>query len=212
MTELSLADDERAWLSRWRVGRLPFAEWLATEPPADAARATLVKALDRAGPRTVLARVLGAYPIKLYAENWPRKAAKLAEQARAGGGHPHAEQLQAALVALMYCANCGRPLVDPVSIDRGTGPDCWGKHRPAVEAGHSGADRGAGHASGGVVTSRRNRGREAVPAPSPLDGIEAQLHAQRSVAAPAAAGEEAPAGRELISPMCATTPAFSPAR
>ena len=90
--------------------------------------------LDRGGPQTVFARVLaahlGADPVRLYAENWPRKAAKLAEQARARGDHPHADELHAALIALMYCANCGRPLVDPVSIERGIGPDCWERIDP----------------------------------------------------------------------------------
>lgn len=31
----------------------------------------------------------------------------------------------------MFCANCGRPLTDPVSIDRGIGPDCWEMIDPA---------------------------------------------------------------------------------
>jgi hypothetical protein len=131
---LPLTGDDRMWLARCTIGRKPVLDWLAADPPVDAVRAALVKFLDRGGPRTVFSRILsahiGADPVRLYAENWPRKAAKLAEQARARGDHPHAEQLHAALVALMYCANCGRPLVDPVSILRGIGPDCWERIDP----------------------------------------------------------------------------------
>ena len=64
----------------------------------------------------------------------PRGAAKLAAECRARGDDPHADRLQAALVALMFCANCGRPLVDPVSIERGIGPDCWQQIDPAWRA------------------------------------------------------------------------------
>ena len=60
-----------------------------------------------------------------FAEHHPRRAARLAEECRARGDHPHAGKLHAALVALMFCANCGRPLNDPLSVDRGIGPDCW---------------------------------------------------------------------------------------
>jgi hypothetical protein len=134
-SELTLTDDDRVWLARATIGRKPIMDWLAADPPADHVRAVLVKFLDRGGPRTVFARVLGSRlgddPVRLYAENWPRKAARLAEEARARGDHPHAEALHAALVALMYCANCGRPLVDPQSIDRGIGPDCWLRIDPA---------------------------------------------------------------------------------
>ena len=125
-----LTDDDKMWLSHWKVGRQLGTEWLADNPPADRVRAMLVKMLDRGGgPKSVFARVLGdhlgADPVQVYAENWPRKAARLAADARERGDHPHADQLHAALIALMYCANCGRPLNDPVSIDRGIGPDCW---------------------------------------------------------------------------------------
>jgi len=117
------------WLSRWKVGRQTGEEWLNSNPPADQAHAILVKMLDRGGTSTVFARLLSEYldvdPVKVYAENWPRKAANLAAAARARGDHPHAGKLHAALVALMFCANCGRPLNDPLSIDRGIGPDCW---------------------------------------------------------------------------------------
>jgi hypothetical protein len=109
-------------------------DWLASNPPADKVRAMLVKFLDRYGPATVFARVLaghlGADPDQVYAENWPRKAAKLAAECRERGDHPHADKLHAALISLMFCANCGRPLMDPVSIDRGIGPDCWPRIDP----------------------------------------------------------------------------------
>jgi hypothetical protein len=131
----TLTDDDRAWLARWRIGKQTFEEWLNSKPPADQAHAILVKTLDRGGTSTVFARLLGEYldvdPVKVYAENWPRKAAKLAAAARARGDHPHAGQLHAALVALMFCANCGRPLNDPLSIGRGIGPDCWEVIDPA---------------------------------------------------------------------------------
>ena len=133
-TGLPLTDDDRMWLSRCTIGRRPIMEWLASDPPADSVRAHLVKFLDRSNPEFAVCRVLaahvGADPVKLYAENWPRKAAKLAEKARARGDQPHADKLQAALVALMFCANCGRPLADPVSIERGIGPDCWQRIDP----------------------------------------------------------------------------------
>jgi hypothetical protein len=67
----------------------------------------------------------------IYAEAYPRRAAQLAAEARARGDHPHADRLQTALVALMFCANCGRALADPVSIGRGIGPDCWPRIDPA---------------------------------------------------------------------------------
>jgi uncharacterized protein DUF6011 len=129
-----LTDDDRKWLARCTIGRRPVMDWLATDPPADTVRAHLVKILDRAHPGFVVCRVLadhiGADPNRVYAENWPRKAAKLARSARDRGDHPHADQLHAALIALMYCANCGRPLLDPVSIERGIGPDCWERIPP----------------------------------------------------------------------------------
>jgi hypothetical protein len=82
----------------------------------------------------VLCRVLAAHldvdPYQVYAKNYPRKAAKLAADARARGDHPHADELHSALIAMMSCANCGCPLVDLVSIERGIGPDCWQKVDP----------------------------------------------------------------------------------
>ena len=134
-TTAPLSDDDRMWLSRWTVGGQPGMEWLAGNPGTDRVHATLVKMLDRAGPATVFARVLGEHlgvdPHQVYAENWPRKSARLAAACRERGDHPHADKLHAALVALMFCANCGRPLVDPLSIDRGIGPDCWEAIDPA---------------------------------------------------------------------------------
>jgi len=131
---IDLNEMDLFWLGRWKVGGRPGTEWLAGNPPADTLRASLIKWMDRAGAESVFARLLsdhlGIDRHALYAENWPRKAAKLAAAARARGEHPHADKLQAALVALMYCANCGRPLNDPVSITRGIGPDCWGQIDP----------------------------------------------------------------------------------
>lgn len=134
------AAEDQEWLSRWTVGRdrQPGMKWLASSPGADSVRAMLVKFLDRYGPATVFARVLAEHlavdPDQVYAENWPRKAARLAADRRAAGDHPHADRLQTALIALMFCANYGRPLVDPVSIDRGIGPDCWQVIDPAWRA------------------------------------------------------------------------------
>lgn len=134
MTELPLSDDDRMWLARCTIGRQPFMDWLASDPPVDTVCAKLVRFLDRGGPRSVFARVLGAHlgvdPYRVYAQNWPRKAARLAEEARARGDQRHADSLHSALVALMFCANCGRPLDDPMSIERGIGPDCWQKIDP----------------------------------------------------------------------------------
>jgi hypothetical protein len=135
-----LTDDDRMWLGRWTVGKQKQLgmDWLAGQPPADKVRAMLVKFMDRYGPETVFARVmadhLGADRHHVYAENWPRKAAALAADCRRRGEHPHADRLHAALTALMFCANCGRPLADPVSIDRGIGPDCWPRIAPPWRA------------------------------------------------------------------------------
>jgi hypothetical protein len=130
----SLTDDDKLWLSRVTIGRKPVLEWLATAPPPDRVRSCLIKIMDRGDPGHVVSRLLaahiGADPYVLYAENWPRKAARLAKKARELGNHPHAEKLHTALVALMFCASCGRPLEDPVSIDRGIGPDCWTRIDP----------------------------------------------------------------------------------
>jgi Family of unknown function (DUF6011) len=92
-----------------------------------------------------LARYLSADFDAVFAENYPRKAAQLAAVARARGEHPHADKLQTLLTSLMSCANCGRSLVDPVSIGRGIGPDCWPRIDPAWRASISQrlADEGA---------------------------------------------------------------------
>jgi Family of unknown function (DUF6011) len=121
VTNVSLTDDDRMWLSRWTVGRnrQPGMEWLASNPDADKVQAHL------------LADHLDTDPHLVYAENWPRKAAKLAADYRSRGEDPRADRLHDALVALMYCANCGRPLADPASIERGIGPDCWSRIDPA---------------------------------------------------------------------------------
>lgn len=124
-----LTEDDTLLLSRVTIGRQPFADWLASNPPPDKVRAMLVKFMDKGGPRTVFARLLserlGVDPVQIFTENWPRKAARLAADARSRGDDPHADSLHAALVALMFCANCGRSLGDPVSVERGIGPDCW---------------------------------------------------------------------------------------
>lgn len=137
--ELSLTEPDRIQLGRWRIGRRPVMEWLATGPPPARVQAMLVRALDRDGPQAVLGRVLGAHldvdPVRIFSENWPRKAARLAAECRARGDSPHAGQLEGALVELMHCAACGRPLEDPRSIGRGIGPDCWQSIDPAWRAG-----------------------------------------------------------------------------
>jgi hypothetical protein len=135
---IQLDDTDRMQLGRWKVGKRPGMDWLAGQPPADQVRAMLIRLMDRYGLETVFARVLadhlGADRHALYTQNWPRKAARLACEARARGDHPHAGRLHAALIAIMHCANCGRPLVDPLSIDRGIGPDCWQTIDPAWRA------------------------------------------------------------------------------
>ncbi|MGI8452128.1 MAG: DUF6011 domain-containing protein [Streptosporangiaceae bacterium] len=144
-----LTDDDQFWLGRWTVGRgsdrRPGMDWLAARPPPDRVRAMLVKFLDRYGPGFICTRVLadhlGVDPDQLYAGNWPRKAARLAAESRERGDDPHADKLHAALVALMFCANCGRPLADPVSIERGMGPDCWPRIAPAWRAAITGRMR-----------------------------------------------------------------------
>jgi hypothetical protein len=132
---IPLTDDDVTQLGRWVVTGRSGLAWLASRPPEAKVRAVLIKELDRSGPATVFARVLGGHlgadPARLYAENWPRKAARLAAEARSRGDDPHADRLQAALVALMHCSNCGRPLADPVAIERGIGPDCWELIDPA---------------------------------------------------------------------------------
>jgi Family of unknown function (DUF6011) len=139
---ITLSDDDREWLARWAVSGQPGMDWLSGNPDPSRVRAMLIKFMDRYGTESVFARLMADHLSVdrhvLYAENWPRKAARLAADSRARGDHPHADKLQAALVALMFCANCGRPLIDPVSINRGIGPDCWPRIAPewraAIEA------------------------------------------------------------------------------
>jgi Family of unknown function (DUF6011) len=120
---------ESAELARWRIGRVSARDYLAAQPPADQVMPKLIRLLDRPGRGDALGRAFAAYLgadlDTLFAEHHPRRAAKLAAECRARGDHPHADKLHASLVALMFCANCGRPLDDPLSIDRGIGPDCW---------------------------------------------------------------------------------------
>ncbi len=138
----STTTDEAAELARWHIGkgkhRQTVPGWLASGPEPDRVRAMLVRALDRPDRSGALGRALaahlGADLDALYAEHYPRKAARLAADCRGRGDHPHADRLHAALVALMFCASCGRPLTDPLSIDRGIGPDCWQDIGPAWRA------------------------------------------------------------------------------
>lgn len=127
-----------AELSRWRIGGRPAPAWLASRPDPRTAKAKLIRVLDRPGRGGAMGRALARYLSAdldaVYAEAFPRKAAQLAAEARARGDHPHADKLHTALVALMFCANCGHPLVDPVSIGRGIGPDCWPRIDPAWRA------------------------------------------------------------------------------
>ena len=146
---VTLTEAEAAELARWRYGKLSIPEWLASGPSPERLQASLVRVLDRPGRGGVFARVLadhlGADVDEVFAGHYPRKAAKLAAACRDRGEHPHANKLHAALIALMFCANCGRPLVDPVSIERGIGPDCWerldARWREAISERLAGPDR-----------------------------------------------------------------------
>lgn len=137
VTAPSTAADQ-AELARWRHGGQPATVWLASRPDPERARAVLVRVLDRPGRGGALARALAAYlDVDLdavYAGQYPRKAAKLAADCRKRGEDVHADRLHGALVALMYCANCGRPLTDPLSVERGIGPDCWPRIDPRWRA------------------------------------------------------------------------------
>jgi len=138
---IALNDDETAELARWyyrsKGRQLTIPEWLAEASP-ERVRAALVRALDRPGRGGVYARVLadhlGLDVDAVFAQHYPRKAATLARECRERGEHPHADKLHAALTMLMVCANCGRPLTDPTSIDRGIGADCWPRIDPAWRA------------------------------------------------------------------------------
>jgi hypothetical protein len=57
----------------------------------------------------------------------PKRPAKLAAQAawhRQHGRPELAEHFETQLVREHRCKLCGRPLTDPVSLERGVGPDC----------------------------------------------------------------------------------------
>jgi hypothetical protein len=138
MTSISanLKGTEATELARWHHGEQSIPEWLASGPDRERVVEALVRVLDRPGLGGVFARVLASWLEldidQVYASHYPRKAAWLARECRERGENPHAENLQAALVALMFCANCGRPLTDPLSADRGIGPDCWPRIDPAA--------------------------------------------------------------------------------
>lgn len=139
MTAIDTTADE-AELARWwigtRNGRISPREYLAAAPVASEVMPRLIRLLDRPARGGALGRAFAAYLGAdldgLFAEHHPRRAAKPAEECRARGDHPHADKLHAALVALMFCANCGRPLVGPLSIDRGIGARLLGRHRPGM--------------------------------------------------------------------------------
>jgi hypothetical protein len=135
---MAVTEADQAELARWRLGGRPVTERLAGRPDPESARAMLVRVLDRPGRGGALGRALAAYLgddlDAIYAAHYPRKAAKLAAECRARGDDPHARALEHALVALMYCANCGRPLTDPESVERGIGPDCWPRIDPRWRA------------------------------------------------------------------------------
>jgi len=125
-----MTEDPAAELTKWKIGGKPVREWLASDRATpDRVCAMLVRALDRPDRGGAISRALadhiGADVDHIYAKRYPRKAAKLAAECRARGDHPHADKLHTALVALMFCSNCGRPLTDPESVNRGIGPDCW---------------------------------------------------------------------------------------
>lgn len=55
---------------------------------------------------------------------------KLAYQARywwANGRPERARQIESELYKAGRCRQCGRKLSDPLSLARGTGPECWGR-------------------------------------------------------------------------------------
>jgi len=55
---IQLTDNDRFWLDRWRVGRQPGVDWLASSPDPARVRAILIKSMDRAGTENVFARLL----------------------------------------------------------------------------------------------------------------------------------------------------------
>ena len=57
----------------------------------------------------------------------PGKIAAAARYHRARGHLDVAARFEAELVDAGRCARCGRRLTDPQSLERGIGPDCYGK-------------------------------------------------------------------------------------
>ena len=57
----------------------------------------------------------------------PGRVARYAAYYRQRGQDDSAELLEARLVGAGRCKRCGRELSDPVSVERGVGPDCWQK-------------------------------------------------------------------------------------
>jgi hypothetical protein len=57
----------------------------------------------------------------------PKKLAERAARLRDVGRPDDAAQVERILAAAGHCKHCGRPLSDPVSVERGVGPDCWQK-------------------------------------------------------------------------------------
>src|SRR5215831_8589063 len=50
------------------------------------------------------------------------------------GGGDHLTQMVAGARVTGHCCICGKELTDPVSIERGIGPDCYSKHSIAINA------------------------------------------------------------------------------
>jgi hypothetical protein len=50
------------------------------------------------------------------------------------GGGDHLTQMVAGARVTGHCCICGKELTDPISIERGIGPDCYSKHSVAINA------------------------------------------------------------------------------
>jgi len=155
MTDTAAEDAELArWWIGTRKGRVSPREYLATAPPADEVMPRLIRMLDRPGRGGALGRAFSAYLgadlDALFAEHHPRRAAKLAEECRARGDHPHADKLHAALVALMFCAKLRQAARRPPADRPGHRAGLLGGNRPGV----AGADQcPAGTRGGAVLTT-----------------------------------------------------------